>query len=143
MKFDSTIKAKGTLRFVEVMFLSWCFILLLSSCAGMKRTYNQLVMRGAIVDVKGSSVYVRVGSEDGAFRGQELVVYKMGRGQSRLPSFSESLIPTQGRMRAVPYYTKIYTGKVRITKVIDDHLSEAAILSGTVQTEDVAEVPLP
>ncbi|HEX2967400.1 MAG TPA: hypothetical protein VHO84_16565, partial [Syntrophorhabdaceae bacterium] len=63
MKFDSTIKAIGTLRFIEVMFLSWCFILLLTSCAGMKRTYNQLAMRGAIVDVKGSSVYVRVGSE--------------------------------------------------------------------------------
>jgi len=92
------------------------FIILNGSCASI---YHRVFMKGSIIETEDSEVFLCIGRKDGASVGQELNVYKITTfAIERKPE------PTIKRFR------REYTGKVKITEIIDEHFAKAIILSG-------------
>ncbi len=93
------------------------------SCATV---YHGFLMRGSIIEASDSEVYLCIGSKDGASVGQELDVYKVIR-----------------VTRARPTFRREYTGKVKITEIIDQHFVKAAVISGKAEKDDIVELVRP
>jgi hypothetical protein len=82
-------------------------------------------MKGSIIEASDSDVYLCIGSKDGASVGQELDVYKI----------LETKPPT--------LFRREYTGKVRITEIIDEHFAKAKVISGKAEKNDIVELVRP
>ena len=95
-------------------------ILLMFSCATF---YHSFTMKGSIIEASDSEVYLCIGSKDGASVGQGLDVYKIIR-----------------ITRARPTFRREYTGKVKITEIIDEHFAKATVISGKVEKDDIVEL---
>lgn len=80
-------------------------------------------MKGSIIEASNSNVYLCIGSEDGAVVGQELNVYKVIEGT-----------------RARPTFRREYTGKVKITEIMDEHFAKATVISGKAEKNDIVEL---
>lgn len=102
-------------------------MLLATSCASIQRGYHAYVMRGSIVDVSESHVYLCIGSKDGAAVGQELNVYK--------------IVQTSTSKNRV--FRKEFTGKVKIAEIVDEHFAKAEVISGKAEKNDVVELISP
>ena len=83
-------------------------------------------MKGSIIEIQDSDIYLCIGKRDGASVGQELNVYKM--------------VATSTNPK-VPMFRREYTGKVKITEIIDDHFAKAVIISGTAGKNYIVELP--
>ena len=88
------IYRKIGLKSVAPLILTTFVIFLMFSCATV---YHSFVMKGSIIEVSDSDVYLCIGSKDGASVGQELDVYKILETRPQ---------PT--------FFRREYTGKVRI-----------------------------
>ena len=109
---------------IWLLLLVLCTILLFVSCASIQKGYHQFIMRGSIVDISGSDVYLCIGSKDGAAVGQELNVYKI--------------------VRKVRYnYERQLQGKVRIEVILDEHFARATVISGKAERNDIVELVRP
>ncbi len=98
-------------------------IFLMFSCAAI---YHGYLMKGSIIEASNSDVYLCIGSKDGAAVGQELDVYKIIRVTAARPTFRRE-----------------YTGKVRITEIVDEHFAKAKVISGKAEKNDVVELVRP
>jgi hypothetical protein len=96
-------------------------------------------MRGSIVDISGSHVYLCIGSNDGAAVGQELHVYKI----VQTSTSSTGQIAREGRVPRNPVYSKQFTGKVKIIEIVDEHFAKAEVISGKAELNDVVELVTP
>ncbi len=105
------------------LILAASVILLMFSCATV---YHGYLMKGSIVEASNSEAYLCIGSKDGAAVGQELDVYKVIR-----------------VTRARPTFRREYTGKVKITEIIDEHFAKATVISGKVEKNDIVELVRP
>lgn len=97
-------------------------------------TYHQVTMRGSIIEVNGSEVYLCIGHKDGAKVGQRFDVFKMVRvagtraGQSGAPSSS---------------YNKLKTGTVEIVEIVDEHFARGKIVTGSANKDYIVELNYP
>ncbi len=105
------------------LIVSVSVIFLMFSCATV---YHGYLMKGSIIEASNSDVYLCIGSKDGASVGQELDVYKIIR-----------------VTRARPNFRREYTGKVKITEIIDEHFAKATVISGRAEKDDIVELVRP
>ena len=107
--------------------LIFCMILIMtfSGCATMQKTHHSAFMRGSIIESMVSDGYLCVGSADGAQVGQEMDVFRV---DSKFDHKS-------GQWN----FTKVHTGNIRITKIVDEHFAKARVISGTVAKNQIAE----
>jgi hypothetical protein len=83
-------------------------------------------MKGSIIEASESEVYLCIGSRDGASVGQELDVYKILQTRPK---------PT--------FFSRVQTGKVKITEIIDEHFAKATVISGKAEKNDIVELIRP
>ena len=102
--------------------------LMLSGCASLQTAGHKYIMRGQVLEVSNSTAYLCVGTKDGAQIGQEFVVYRFER------------TPSVNPKSTAPSYKRVETGKIKITEIVDEHMATAKILSGSVKSNDVAEL---
>ncbi len=114
---------KTNLKGAVPLILATFAIFLMFSCATV---YHGYIMRGSIIEASDSEVYLCIGSKDGATVGQELDVYKLIR-----------------VTRARPTFRREFTGKVKITEIIDEHFAKAAVISGKAARDDIVELVPP
>ncbi len=110
------IGLEGTVCFILATFIAF----LMFSCATV---YHGFFMKGSIVEASDSSIYLCIGSKDGAAVGQELDVYKVIRVR-----------------RATPTFERVLTGRVKITEIIDEHFARATVVSGKAEKDDIVEL---
>ncbi len=113
-------------RFVLLLLITLA-TLSISSCATMQRAYHEYIMRGSIVETSNSDVYLCIGSKDGAAVGQELSVYKVISYHAKGPVALK----------------REYTGKVRITEIVDEHFAKAKVISGRAEKNFIVELERP
>jgi hypothetical protein len=112
------------------LLLLFMAALMLSSCATIQKGYHAYLMKGNIIEVSDGEIYLCIGTEDGAAVGQELTVYKI-TGKS-------------GNIKGAPAgFTRLNTGKVRITEVLDEHFAKAIVISGKAEVTSIVELKRP
>jgi hypothetical protein len=112
----------------------------MSSCAttscGQKYTKSSgmISVKGSVVKVTGKNVYLCIGSLDGAYVGQELEVWRTiyGQGTDASTTISAGSVDS-GEI------SESMIGKIKITKVLDDHYSMAEVISGEAKLHDIVE----
>ena len=114
---------KKSIKSAASLILATFVIFLILSCATV---YHGYLMKGSIIEGSDSEVYLCIGSRDGASVGQELDVYKVIPG-----------------MKATRTFRQQYTGKVKITEIIDEHFAKATIISGKAEKNDIVELVRP
>ena len=119
MEMYRKISFKSTVSLILATFV----IFLIVSCTTV---YHGYLMKGSIIEASGSEVYLCIGSRDGASVGQELDVY-------RIPETKPEAL----------HFTRVYTGKVRITEIIDEHFAKATVISGKAEKNDIVELTRP
>lgn len=103
-------------------------LLAVSACSSLQGARHEYLMRGQVVEVKGSDAVICVGSKDGARAGQEFEVYKLvsaGIG---------------GTAKNPPRWDRVPVGEVRIVDIIDEHFANATIVSGSVGVNNIVEL---
>ncbi len=111
---------KISLKSAVSLILATFVIFLTFSCATV---YHGFLMKGSVIEASDSDVYLCIGSKDGAAVGQELDVYKVIQ-----------------VTRARPTFRREYTGKVKITEIIDEHFAKATVISGKAEKNDIVEL---
>lgn len=114
---------KISLERATSLILAAIALFLVASCATARHGY---LMKGSIMAAFSSGVYLDAGSEDGASVGQELNVYK-------------AVLYTPEHV-AIPVSKGVQTGKVKITEILDKHLSKAVVISGKAEKGDIVEL---
>lgn len=95
----------------------------------MQSAYHKILMKGSIVGTYDSTVYLCIGEKDGAAVGQELDVYKILR--------------SSGTTKLPPIFKRELTGRIKITRIFDEHFAEATIISGKAETNYIVELSAP
>ncbi|MEO5356268.1 MAG: hypothetical protein H7844_03095 [Nitrospirae bacterium YQR-1] len=98
--------------------------LTIGACAGLEHSYHENIMKGTILEKTGSDVYLCIGTKDGAQVGQELSVYSLKK------------LTAKGRLRD---WEREFTGKVKITEIVDEHFAKGKVISGSVKENDIVE----
>lgn len=114
-------------RSVDIRWLiSIVVVVLLTACATMNREVRHgFFMKGSILEVYDSEVYLCIGKKDGARAGQELDVIK---------------ITSSGNPKSGLLFKRELTGKVRITEIIDEHFAKAVVISGRAEKNAIVEL---
>ena len=89
--------------------------------------YHKHIMRGTVIETIDGTIYLCVGTHDGAKVGQELTVIRVAK--------TESLNP-----RGYPIFKREEVGKVKITEIVDEHMANAKIISGEAKVNDIVEL---
>ena len=111
----------------------------MSSCAttscGQKYTKSSgmISVKGSVIKVADKGVYLCIGSLDGAYVGQELEVWRTIYGKGTATTDVEGFTTSSGEI------SESMVGKVKITKVLDDHYSMAEVISGEAKLHDIVE----
>ena len=114
---------KISLKSAISLILATFVIFLMFSCATI---YHGFLMKGSVIEVSDSDIYLCIGSKDGASVGQELDVYKIIQRQSKVTPFR-----------------RVQTGKIKITEIIDEHFAKATVISGKAEKDDIVELTSP
>jgi predicted small secreted protein len=101
---------------------------LLAGCATLESAGHKYIMRGQILEVTGDTVYLCIGSSDGAKVGQEYAVVKFVK------------VPKPYDKPPVPYFKREETGVVKITEIVHEHMANAKIVSGAAKENDMVEL---
>lgn len=89
---------------------------------------HEYMMKGQVLEVKGNEAYLCIGSSEGAKEGQEFPVYRYIKSPEDI-------------LKEKPLsYKREEVGKVKISRVADQHFAWATIISGDVKANDSAEV---
>jgi len=110
------------------LFVIVLAVLSVSSCTTVQTAYHGFIMRGSVVEVFDSEVYLCIGSADGATVGQELNVHRISQTSANPKT---------------PVFVRHDVGKVKITAIVDEHFARAAVLSGKVEKNDIVELVHP
>lgn len=113
-----------------LLALIFSFVIPLSSCAAL---YHRVIMKGSIIETSDSEIFLCIGKKDGATVGQVLNVYK-------IVTFA---LPPPKPTPEIRRFKREYTGKVRITEIIDEHFAKAVVISGKAETHSIVELPDP
>ena len=121
----STFKGKvnNSIRLLLLLMAA----LMISSYATAQTGYHANVMKGSIIEMQDSKIYICIGSKDGAETGQEFAVYRFVKEISPNPKLP---------MR----FKKEEKGSVKSTEIVDEHYAKAKVLAGDVRVNDVVEL---
>jgi len=108
--------------FIAILFM------FAAGCATMQAAEHKYFMKGQILHVSDAEAYLCIGSAEGAKAGQEFPVYRY------------IMLPGAGPKQTAPSFKREAVGSVKITEVVDVHYAKAAILSGDIKVNDVAEL---
>ncbi|QWR76908.1 hypothetical protein [Candidatus Magnetomonas plexicatena] len=97
--------------------------LMVGGCAGLEQAHHGYFMKGSILEKTGDDVYLCIGTKDGTKVGQELDVYRSKRSNTKSRDWE-----------------RVFTGKVKITEIVDEHFAKGKVISGTVKENDIAEL---
>jgi hypothetical protein len=103
-------------------------VLAVTSCSTVGGIRHEYVVRGQVISAAGKNVYLCVGKRGGAQVGQELAVNRV------------SLKPPANPKTGTPTFARTPVGRVKIAEIVDEHFAKAAVMSGDVQANDVAEL---
>jgi hypothetical protein len=123
----STFKGKGN-NLVRLLSLLTA-VLMVSSYATAQTGYHANVMKGSIIEMQDSKIYICIGSRDGAKVGQELDVYNVG---AKPMMYKEP-----------PDFKREHTGKIRIVEILDEHFARATLVSGKAERGYIVELSNP
>lgn len=96
------------------------------SLAGPQSLYHSWVMRGQVLSQESGKVVLCIGKHDNAEVGQELEVIR------------QSVVP--GAKRTEPNIRRETVGKVKISRIFDEHYSEAEVIQGEPKVNDTVEL---
>lgn len=89
--------------------------------------YHRYLMKGNLVEVDKSEVYLCVGTRDGAAAGQQIDVFRYTRDRSKNP---------KSGLR----FHREKVGRIEILEVVDEHFARARVLDGELREGDIAEL---
>ena len=89
--------------------------------------YHKYLMRGTVLETSDGTIYLCVGTSDGAKAGQELTVVRFVKTGSPGP---------KGQLM----FKREEVGKVKILEIVDEHMANAKILSGEAKVNDIVEL---
>ena len=101
-------------------------VLMISSYATAQTGYHANVMKGSIIEMQDSKIFICIGSRDGAKFGQELDVYNVG---AKPMMYNEPL-----------GFKREHTGKIRIVEILDEHFARATLVSGKAERGYIVEL---
>ena len=90
---------------------------------------HRYFMKGQLLDVDGQSVYLCVGTNEGARAGQELDVFRYSRTKEANP-------------KAAPRFERKQVGRIEVIEVVDEHFARGKVLAGDLRVGDVAELEM-
>jgi predicted small secreted protein len=100
----------------------------LAGCSTMQTAGHKYLMRGQVIQASGGTVYLCVGTADGAKAGQQLAAYRFV--QRHNPSSKSG----------GPAFSREKTGSVQITEIVDEHYARGKVLSGDVNEGNLVEL---
>jgi len=89
--------------------------------------HHKYFMRGTVLEVVDGTIYLCVGSSDGAKAGQELTVIRVVNTGNFNP-------------KGYPVFERKEVGKVKILEIVDEHMANAKIISGEAKLNDIVEL---
>lgn len=92
---------------------------------GLRHTY---FMAGSVIESSGQSVYLCIGSPDGAKVGETLDVIRVTR--------DHTVNPKQGNER----FQHAKVGTVRIDAIVDEHYAKATAITGVAEKGDIVQL---
>lgn len=95
----------------------------------MESAKHEILMKGQILEVTNNSVYLCIGSKDGAEVGDQFIVYKFTRAVNPDSKYAED-----------PTFKKEEVGRIKITKIVDEHMAKAHILTGEIHPGYLVEL---
>jgi hypothetical protein len=122
-----TLKVSGNNSFRLLLLLM--AVLMLSSYATAQTGFHANIMKGSIIEMQDSKIYICIGSRDGAKVGQELDVYNVG---AKPMMYNEP-----------PSFKREHTGKIRIVEILYEHFARAALVSGKAERGYIVELSNP
>ena len=114
----------NSIRLLLILLSVIAVALTIGGCAGLEHSYHENIMKGTILEKTGSDVYLCIGTKDGALVGQELSVYSLKK------------LTAKGRLRD---WEREFTGKIKITEIVDEHFAKGKVISGSVKENDIVE----
>lgn len=108
------------------LLLPAILLALLSACAG-NGPIRHYFMQGQVLSVQDRSVVLCLGKAHGAEVGQVLDVFRNER------VHSSPKAPPAG-------FKRVPMGQLRIVEVLDEHYARAAVVTGEIHTNDIAEL---
>lgn len=100
----------------------------LAGCSTMQSAGHKYLMRGQVIEASGETIYLCVGTADGAKKGQQLSAYHYVAGRTASSKSSE------------PTFKREKTGTVEIIEIVDEHYARAKVLSGDVNEGNMVEL---
>ncbi|MBF0466213.1 MAG: hypothetical protein HQK88_03185 [Nitrospirae bacterium] len=119
------MKNVNSVRLFLILLAITVTTLMVGGCAGLEQAHHEYLMKGTILEKTGDEVYLCIGTKDGAQVGQELNVYLTRR------------VIGKGTHTD---WERVFTGKVKITEIVDEHFAKGKVISGTVKENDIAEL---
>jgi len=110
------------------VFFAAILLVVLAGCSTMQTVEHKYLMRGQVIEASGGTVYLCVGTADGAKKGQQLSAYHFVPGKK--PSSKSG----------GPAFTREKTGTVKIIELVDEHYARATVLSGDVNEGNLVEL---
>jgi len=94
-------------------------------------------MRGSVVAIVDGEAHICIGSHDGLKVGDTLTVYRMR--QVGFPTIPYAPNRTPGEIERSYRYERTRVGKVRATRIFDEHFAAVAVITGEVDYPDIVE----
>jgi hypothetical protein len=101
-------------------------VLMISTYATAQTGLHSSMMKGSVIEIENSNVYICIGSRDGAKVGQELDVYNIG---------AKPMV-----YKGPPSFERKHTGKLKIIEVLDEHFARAILVSGKAEIAYIVEL---
>ncbi|WAC07839.1 MAG: hypothetical protein OS130_01155 [Thermodesulfobacteriota bacterium] len=114
------------IKFILLALVLGLFFVVSTTNAGS--VYHKYLMKGSVLEVSDSMAYICVGTKDGAKAGQELNVVRYVKTEAT-PGPKEQ-----------PMFKREEVGKLKIEKIVDEHMANAKIISGDVKVHDIVEL---
>jgi hypothetical protein len=107
-----------------VLFFLVGLVSLLNACS--TQIYHKILMKGQVVAIEDDEVTICIGRRDGAKIGDELRVVR---------SMFRQGVVEEGESS----FELIEVGRIKISRVIDDHYAKANIINGSIKLNDIGE----
>jgi hypothetical protein len=103
------------------------FGFIVSGCANSDFSHKYM-MKGQVVLAENDNIVVCIGLDDGAKVGQILDVYKF--------------VMNDDNDEGADFFMQVKTGKVKISKIINEHFAKITVLEGTVKQNNMVQLKI-
>ncbi len=109
-------------------FGSAMLLVILASCSTMQAAGHKYLMRGQVIEASNGTVYLCIGTAEGAKKGQQLSAYRFISTTKPIPRANTTT------------FRREKTGTVEIVEIVDEHYARARVLSGDVHEGNLVEL---